>query len=150
MTKATHYAQFDNMEVAGKFYALGDAIDDDVHPAVIQVLVDQGRIADSQPSTGVSVPTETVAIDDMNRVQLEQAVLAGSKTKMAEMSDDELRDTARRLQTDEEREAEEKAKADAEKAQADADASSGGENADADANADDADKPPRTRKRAEG
>jgi len=145
MTKATHYAQRDSIEIAGKFYKLGEAIDSDVHPAVIQVLTDQGVIADSQPVGGASVPSSVVAIDDMNRLELEEAVLTGSKAKMAEMSDDELRDTARRLQSDEDREAEERAKADAEKADADA-----GNDADANENADDADKPTRTRKRAEG
>ena len=83
MTKATHYAQRDSIEIAGKFYKLGEAIDSDVHPAVIQVLTDQGVIADSQPVGGASVPSSVVAIDDMNRLELEEAVLTGSKAKMA-------------------------------------------------------------------
>lgn len=98
MTKTTYYAQFDGEEIAGTRYALGDKIDADVHPAVLQVLADQGRISSNVPAGSSVIVTETKPVDEMNRVELRAAALDAFATQMDSMSDDELRAGVKRHQ----------------------------------------------------
>jgi hypothetical protein len=88
-----YYAQFDGEDVAGKRYALGEKIDDDTHPQVLRVLRDQGRIAETPPTTfPVPLSGSDKDVGDMTRSELEAAALAAFHSQVRDMSDDALRE----------------------------------------------------------
>lgn len=86
------YAQFDGEDVAGKRYALGEKIDGDTHPQVLRVLRDQGRIAETPPTTfPVPLSGSDKDVGDMTRSELEAAALAAFHSQVRDMDDDALR-----------------------------------------------------------
>lgn len=99
----TLYAMFDGDEIEGKRYALGDEIPADLNPGIKAVLLARGNISGTRPTvTTFSVPLDGVNKDvgDMSREELEGAMMVATRDKMAEASDDQLREAVSRYQAD--------------------------------------------------
>lgn len=91
-----YFAQFDGVSIGDKRYPYGDVIDTaDLHPAVIEVLVQQGQISSNNPTPASTVPT-LADLDSMTRAQLEAEAHEAIKARMAEATDDQLRETIER------------------------------------------------------
>jgi hypothetical protein len=88
-----YYGRFDGQEVDGKVYALGDPIDEDVDAAVIDVLIGLGRLTTTRPTVdgAPTIPTETKAVEDMSRVELEAAAMDAMRSRLGEAPDEDLR-----------------------------------------------------------
>lgn len=87
--KPAYYAQFDGDEVEGKFYKLGDPIDEKVPAGTIEYLKSIGRIAVTKPAAASVVVPADLALEDMSREQLEAT--ARSMIDLSSYDDDQLR-----------------------------------------------------------
>ena len=87
------YALFDKDEIDGTVYAIGDEIPANINPGVRTVLEAQGRIGATKPNAAITIPSSGLDKDaaDMSREELEGAMMVATRDRVAEASDDDLR-----------------------------------------------------------
>lgn len=96
-----YYAMFDGDEIEGTIYKLGDEIAANINPGIRMVLEARGNISTTRPTvTTFTVPLDGVNKDvaDMSRADLESAMMVATRDKVAEASDEDLRDAVTRYQ----------------------------------------------------
>jgi len=89
----TLYAQFDGDEIDGTVYPLGAKIDDKVDAGTRLFLMERGRIAATKPPAVIVLPVDDgKPVEDMTRAELESSAMAAIAARMADASDDQLRE----------------------------------------------------------